>query len=195
MPWAPLLCMTKTELIQVAWRFSAYSHLCAQSTVSVYWLSWRPRTMCRGGCWNKEEPNSSSNTRKGMAAFSKGKAGVRFSPFCATFLPLSQLCHCRAKNSLGQRERLWIFPWRLWHLAEDSRLFMPLPFFILSSDSFNAYRINWSPNRLKYIFYYIKSQFYKAAGWQNWNDFSCHVMSDSLFQMLLPCIFGETAAF
>lgn len=109
-PWAPLLCMTKTELIQVAWHFSAYSHLCAQSTVSVYWLSWRPRTMCRGGCWNKEEPNSSSNTRKGMAAFSKGKAGVRFSPFCAAFLPLSQLCHCRAKNSLGQREDYESFP-------------------------------------------------------------------------------------
>lgn len=164
MPWALLLCVTKTKLIQVAWHFSAYSHLRARSTASVYWLSWGPRTVCRGGCWNKEEPKSSSNTRMGTAAFSKWKAGSHFSLFCATFLPLSQGCHCRAKNSLGQSNTLWIFPWRLKHPAEDSRLFMPLPFFILSSGSFNAYCINRSPNHLNYSFYYRSPNSTKQQG-------------------------------
>lgn len=164
MPWALLLCMTKTELIQVAWHFSAYSHLCARNTASGYWLSWRPRTMCHGGWWNKEEPNSSSDTRMGTAAFSKWKAGIRSSPFCAAFL----LCHnCAAveqKNSLSQRKRLWIFLWRLRHLAEDSQLFVPLSFFILFSDSFNAFCINRSPNDLNYIFYYVSPNSTKQRG-------------------------------
>lgn len=55
-----------------------------------------------------EEPNSSSDASVAMAGFSKWKARICFSPFCAAFPPLSQLCHSRVKNSLGQRKRLLI---------------------------------------------------------------------------------------
>lgn len=153
-PWALLLCVTKPKLIQVSWHFSAYSHLCAQSTVSVYWLSWRPHTMCRGGCWKREEPNSSSNTRM-EGSFQQTRGGNSFLTFLWHVSPFVTTAHPRAKNSPGQRNRLWIFPWRLWRLAENSWLFMPSLFFILSSDSLNAYCINESPNNLNSIFYYI----------------------------------------
>lgn len=180
MPWALLLCVTKAELIQVSWHFSAYSHLCARSTASEHWLSWRPCTMCCGGCWNKGEPSSSSDTRVGTAAFSKGKMGIFFSPFCASFLPLSQLCHCRTKKFPGTEEETinlsvkcmgccWGFP-AVYALAF---------FFILAGDSFNVYCINGSPNCLNYIFYYMSPNSTK----QSWNSFSCHVMSYSVFQV------------
>lgn len=100
-PWAPLLCVTRAELIQAGWHFPAHSHLCARSTAGEHWLSWRPCTTCGGACWNKGEPSSSSDTRVGTAAFSKWKMGNCFSPFCASFLPLSQLCHCRTKKFPG----------------------------------------------------------------------------------------------
>lgn len=109
---------------------------------------------------------------------SQSAAGSR-GVICAAFLPLSQLCHCRVKNFLGQRKRQWIFPWSLWHL-EESWIFMSLTFCILVSDFWCILYKQISKSFILYLLLDM-SQFYNAMGWQNWNDFSCHLMSYSFF--------------
>lgn len=109
---------------------------------------------------------------------SQSAAGLR-GVICAAFPPLSQQCHCRVKNFLCQRKGQWIFPWSLWHL-EESWIFMSLPFCILVSDSWCILYKQISKSFILYLLLDM-SQFYNATGWQNWNDFSCHLMSYSFF--------------
>lgn len=99
------------------------------SVCTEHWLSWRPCTMCCGGCWNKGEPRSSSDTRVGTAAFSKWKMGNCFSPFCASSLPLSQLCHCGTKKFPGTEKTMNLFPESYERLLRTPSSLCPCLFF------------------------------------------------------------------
>lgn len=152
-PWAPLLCVTRAELIQAGWHFPAHSHLCARSTAGEHWLSWRPCTTCGGACWNKGSQAHHLTPEWVQQHLANERWEIVFHLFVPRFFLCRNCAIVEQKNSLGQKALLslkcmrscWGFP-AVYALAF---------FFTLAGDSFNVYCINGSPNCLNYIFYYM----------------------------------------
>lgn len=102
-----------------------------RSTASEHWLSWSPAQCVAVAAETKGSQAHHLTPQWVQQHLANERWEIVFHLFVPHFFPLSQLCHCRTKkNALGEKKRLWIFPWSVWGLAGDSQLFMPLPFFL-----------------------------------------------------------------